>query len=643
MTTDDAVTGALKKLTPGHATMLRIPYGQVFYLPSGTDTVEVRIAGDTGPRISLGTVFGNPAFAFGDGAGANWGLLTVTSGLLTLTSANLQVPALGVTGLTGATSAIHPSRYCGCTTSGAAPTDGTFAVGDWVIGVYTFGGLATIWVCISAGTPGTWVQVSNAGSGGSVATDSIFDAKGDLAVGTGADTAARLAAGSNGQALLADSTQTTGLHWVSLAVTDVSGAAPLASPTFTGTVAATGGAVNLTDGTAAHGKVQVAVNALGSTVKVFGDSSDSQPKSQLSPTGLLIGPGGVAAIDFTILRTGSAAAAVTGVLSMTSPAITTPTGIVKGDVGLGNVDNTSNATERAAVATLTNKTLTSPVVNTPTGIVKGDVGLGSVDNTADTAKPVSTAQQTALDLKANIAAPIFTGTVSGTGGAVSITDGTAAHGKATTAVNALGSAYNVFGDTGDTQPKAQLAGGTSPGLLIGPGGTTAVDFMIRRTGSAAAAVTGVLTMTSPAITTPTGIVKGDVGLGNVDNTSNATERAATATLTNHAVAPRESTITSNATWAPNADTTDIFTVTAQAAAATTISNPSGTPVQGQKLTVRVKDNGTARALTWSGTQWRASSDLPLPTTTVLSKTMYLGFVYNSTDTKWDLLAVLGNI
>jgi hypothetical protein len=37
-------------------------------------------------------------------------------------------------------------------------------------------------------------------------------------------------------------------------------------------------------------------------------------------------------------------------------------------------------------------------------LVKGDVGLGNVDNTADTAKPVSTAQQTALDAKQNIAA-----------------------------------------------------------------------------------------------------------------------------------------------------------------------------------------------------------------------------------------------
>jgi hypothetical protein len=40
------------------------------------------------------------------------------------------------------------------------------------------------------------------------------------------------------------------------------------------------------------------------------------------------------------------------------------------------------------------------------------------------------------------------------------------------------------------------------------------------------------TLTSPAINSPTGIVKGDVGLGNVDNTSDATKNSATATLTN---------------------------------------------------------------------------------------------------------------
>ena len=49
--------------------------------------------------------------------------------------------------------------------------------------------------------------------GGDVATDAIFDAKGDLAVGTGANTAQRLAVGANGARLIADSSQTTGLKY----------------------------------------------------------------------------------------------------------------------------------------------------------------------------------------------------------------------------------------------------------------------------------------------------------------------------------------------------------------------------------------------------------------------------------------------
>lgn len=56
--------------------------------------------------------------------------------------------------------------------------------------------------------------------------------------------------------------------------------------------------------------------------------------------------------------------------------------------------------------------LASPVfTGTVGGITKSMVGLGNVDNTADASKPVSTAQQTALDLKANLASPTFSGTV----------------------------------------------------------------------------------------------------------------------------------------------------------------------------------------------------------------------------------------
>ena len=46
-------------------------------------------------------------------------------------------------------------------------------------------------------------------------------------------------------------------------------------------------------------------------------------------------------------------------------------------------------------------------------LAKADVGLSNVDNTSDANKPVSTAQQTALNLKAPLASPTFTGTVSG--------------------------------------------------------------------------------------------------------------------------------------------------------------------------------------------------------------------------------------
>jgi hypothetical protein len=44
-------------------------------------------------------------------------------------------------------------------------------------------------------------------------------------------------------------------------------------------------------------------------------------------------------------------------------------------------------------------------------LTKSSVGLGNVDNTSDTNKPVSSATQTALDLKSNLAGPTFTGTV----------------------------------------------------------------------------------------------------------------------------------------------------------------------------------------------------------------------------------------
>lgn len=55
-----------------------------------------------------------------------------------------------------------------------------------------------------------WAAAPGAG-GGIPAT--IVDVKGDIIVATAADTVARLAAGTNGQMLMADSAQSTGLKW----------------------------------------------------------------------------------------------------------------------------------------------------------------------------------------------------------------------------------------------------------------------------------------------------------------------------------------------------------------------------------------------------------------------------------------------
>ncbi|MCX4813697.1 hypothetical protein OG601_24160 [Streptomyces sp. NBC_01239] len=100
-----------------------------------------------------------------------------------------------------------------------------------------------------------------------------------------------------------------------------------------------------------------------------------------------------------------------------SPTFTgTVSGVTKSMVGLGNVDNTADTGKPVSTAQQTaldlKANLASPTfTGTVSGITKSMVGLGNVDNTADTGKPVSTAQQTALDLKANLASPTFTGTV----------------------------------------------------------------------------------------------------------------------------------------------------------------------------------------------------------------------------------------
>jgi len=96
---------------------------------------------------------------------------------------------------------------------------------------------------------------------------------------------------------------------------------------------------------------------------------------------------------------------------------------------------------------------------------------------------------------------------------------------------------------------------------------------------------------------------------------------------------RVQNVTSSATVTP-ISTNDLVIITAQAVGLT-LANPTGTFSEGQALMIRIKDNATAQTIAF-GTNYRAIG-VTLPTTTVISKTMYLGIIYNSTDSKWDIV------
>lgn len=113
-------------------------------------------------------------------------------------------------------------------------------------------------------------------------------------------------------------------------------------------------------------------------------------------------------------------------------------------------------------------------------------------------------------------------------------------------------------------------------------------------------------------------------------------------LVNVRINPRLSATTSVASpLAWNSDNFDEYALTAQAAALT-ISADTGTPVDGQKIIFRIKDDGTARALTWTtGTakSFRVVGSI-LPTSTTLNKITYVGCIYNASDARWDAVAVV---
>ena len=211
--------------------------------------------------------------------------------------------------------------------------------------------------------------------------------------------------------------------------------------------------------------------------------------------------------------------------------------LTKADLGLGNVDNTGDINKPVSTPTQNaldlKANLASPTfTGTVSGITKSMIGLANVDNTTDLNKPVSTPTQNALDLKANLASPTFSGTVSGI----------------TKAMVGLG---NVDNTTDAAKPvstatqtaldlKANLASptftGTVSGITKAMVGLANVDNTTDAAKPVSTATQTALdlkaNLASPTFTgTVSGIDKTMVGLANVDNTTDAAKPVSTATQT----------------------------------------------------------------------------------------------------------------
>jgi hypothetical protein len=109
-------------------------------------------------------------------------------------------------------------------------------------------------------------------------------------------------------------------------------------------------------------------------------------------------------------------------------------------------------------------------------------------------------------------------------------------------------------------------------------------------------------------------------------------------VTGGAVVTRVNSIADSTTVTMNGDTTDLATQTNTQAAGTLVINAiSGTPFNGQRIMFRLQ-SANVQTFSWNAI-FAGSTDMPLPTASSGSnKYDYMGFIYNPTATKWQILA-----
>jgi len=96
--------------------------------------------------------------------------------------------------------------------------------------------------------------------------------------------------------------------------------------------------------------------------------------------------------------------------------------------------------------------------------------------------------------------------------------------------------------------------------------------------------------------------------------------------------PRVNSQTSATSITPNIASFDAYDLSALATGLA-VNNPTGTPYDFQRLTIRIADNGVSRAITW-GSIYRRAADARLPASTTSGKILSIQFVYHGALSVW---------